>query len=81
MTEIIIAIKEVVLKLIEVLFNDKLLVICAVTSIALYALYLQLDNADTIVAPVISGLFGIAVGVSIGARKRSTDNTPVKSIE
>ena len=43
------------------LFDDKELVIVAVTVIAVLAIF-RMPESDTIITSVVSGLFGVAVG-------------------
>ena len=49
-------------------FDDKLWVIWCVTAIALCAMF-AMDTPESIINAAISGLFGVAVGKSIGEKK------------
>jgi TctA family transporter len=61
---------EFIVKLCQVFINDKILVIVAVTGLCGASIVKGLPSTDTIVTSAFTGLFGIAVGMSM---KRSGD--------
>jgi hypothetical protein len=61
---------DTLVKLCQVFINDKVLVIVAVTALSILFILRIPDKADTIVTAAFTGLFGIAVGLSM---RRSGD--------
>jgi hypothetical protein len=64
---------EFIVKLCQVFINDKILVIVAVSGITITSIIKGLPSTDTIVTSAFTGLFGIAVGMSM---RRTGDITP-----
>lgn len=56
---------EFIIKLCQVFVNDKILVILAVTAIAVLCILRIPEKAETIVTAAFTGLFGIAVGMGM----------------
>ena len=64
---------EFIVKLCQVFINDKVLVIAAVTGLSGACIIKGLPSVDTIVTSAFTGLFGIAVGMTM---KRAGDIPP-----
>jgi hypothetical protein len=61
---------DILVKLCQVFINDKVLVIAAVTTLAILFILRIPEKAETIVTAAFTGLFGIAVGMGL---RRSGD--------
>lgn len=68
---------DILVKLCQVFINDKVLVILSVTAIAVLCILRIPEKAETIVTAAFTGLFGIAVGMSMQRRAGDiTNNKP-----
>jgi len=56
---------EFIVKLCQVFVNDKVLVIAAVTGLSGACILKGIPSTDTIITSAFTGLFGIAVGMSM----------------
>jgi uncharacterized protein YebE (UPF0316 family) len=68
--------KEFIIKLFQTFVNDKILVIVAVTVVTILCILTKLDSADTIITSAFTGLFGIAVGMSMARRAGDVNGKP-----
>ena len=55
--------KEIILKLIDqVLGNDKVLIVIAITAMGIYCAYVFQNNGKDVISNCVSGLLGMAIG-------------------